>query len=247
MTFEIEQGIPVEELPRGRKVVYPFNELDIGESFFIPVTESIPKPWDRYAANVHWANRRYAPKQFIKRKAIHPEMGEGVRIWRIDPEQDLDNIPVITDHVVPPVLASSVTPETFGNGNPNKKLRDSFGVPWSPLIHSNQQTKKLDGSWRIANGLTDEMKRVALKYVEEWRKKANPPPKTCSKKKLDLEFQRVMQEYGEGALKEVLKKVYRTVGVSDDDEELDALDTDASLRAGVYNELARLFPVKKAA
>lgn len=73
--FKIEKGVPVPlgRHNRGGACKYPWNEMEPGDSFFVP---------GRALRNfniVAPANRRYAPKRFVART-----VKGGVRVWRID-------------------------------------------------------------------------------------------------------------------------------------------------------------------
>lgn len=62
-SFKIASGIPVPTIQRGgslvpRETIYPFNDLEVGQSFHIPATEENPNPHKSMASNVSAANRR---------------------------------------------------------------------------------------------------------------------------------------------------------------------------------------------
>lgn len=67
MPYEIETEAPIP--PRTRKSKYPFDQLNPGQSFFVPGLKS--------TQSARIANRALAPKQFTAR----PVDG-GVRFWR---------------------------------------------------------------------------------------------------------------------------------------------------------------------
>lgn len=66
--FVIESGIEAPPIERGfgagggRTETYPFSQLEIGKSFFVPATEANPDPWKSLAGAVSSANRKYAFK-----------------------------------------------------------------------------------------------------------------------------------------------------------------------------------------
>ena len=64
MEFEIEKGIPLTK-PRSR---YPFREMEVGDSVFIP--------------GVNVVNFSVPPRQFAKRTRVENGV-KGVRVWRI--------------------------------------------------------------------------------------------------------------------------------------------------------------------
>lgn len=79
MTYEIETGIEIPEVKRlGRKAKYPWEILEIGESFFIT-----DPPRNRFgvvcAGYASTASKKYAPKKYTQRS-----VDGGLRIWRIE-------------------------------------------------------------------------------------------------------------------------------------------------------------------
>ena len=109
----IEKGVPVPSKGRAyaqRRQAFPFDELDIEDSFFIKATESKPEPWKSYASTVSNSTRSFAvpdssgemvvnrkgqkvPKLVQTRKFViraveetDAETGEvviGARVWRV--------------------------------------------------------------------------------------------------------------------------------------------------------------------
>jgi hypothetical protein len=61
MSFEIESGIAMPVTKRGgkRESAYPFNKLEVGQSFFIPASEKHPEPAKSLASTVSGAAKRY--------------------------------------------------------------------------------------------------------------------------------------------------------------------------------------------
>jgi hypothetical protein len=77
MAFEIEKGVPVPALGRGgrRVLKYPFNEMEVGDSFLVSVGEDSRA---RVMTRLINAAGHYKPKRF--KTAGVPD---GVRCWRI--------------------------------------------------------------------------------------------------------------------------------------------------------------------
>ena len=61
----IDKDVP---LPLGRATKYPFHEMKIGDSFFVPNVKAV---------GVH----HYKPKLFMRRTVIENGI-KGVRVWR---------------------------------------------------------------------------------------------------------------------------------------------------------------------
>jgi hypothetical protein len=62
MSEFIVENIAVEKTRRssGKKSIYPFDALEVGQSFFVPVSAEKPEPWKSMASTVGTAIRRYA-------------------------------------------------------------------------------------------------------------------------------------------------------------------------------------------
>ena len=79
--FKIEKGIPipvsktVTRQGRGRDRLYPWAEMQVGDSFFVPGEAKRIG----VASHASAVCKRYAPKRFVSRK-----VEGGVRIWRVE-------------------------------------------------------------------------------------------------------------------------------------------------------------------
>lgn len=69
---KIDKNIPLPSFSRGRKRIYPFKEMKVGDSFL-----GNPGRQSLYASAIQ-ATFLYKPKKFVARK-----VKEGFRIWRI--------------------------------------------------------------------------------------------------------------------------------------------------------------------
>jgi hypothetical protein len=112
-SFTIETGVEMPAITRAgsRTSVYPFDALEVGQSFFVPATEEMPDPAKSLASTVSSASKRYATvdgtrtihrknketgelepvevdnyvyeRKFAVRKCDH-EGTPGARVWRIE-------------------------------------------------------------------------------------------------------------------------------------------------------------------
>lgn len=75
MKFKIEDGfaIPAERQPRVRRAKYPWNELEVGQSFFVEGGSA-----RSMGSTASHAGRR------LKRKFIARAAEGGVRVWRYE-------------------------------------------------------------------------------------------------------------------------------------------------------------------
>jgi len=69
-SFDIESGIvPTPQARGGKKEeVYPFGQLEVGQSFFVPATDKSPDPAKTFASTVSSATRRFAVKSETETK-----------------------------------------------------------------------------------------------------------------------------------------------------------------------------------
>lgn len=59
--YQIETGVPIPaKVRRTRQTEYPFDQLNVGDSFFVPATEERPDPTRALASTVASASKRYA-------------------------------------------------------------------------------------------------------------------------------------------------------------------------------------------
>ena len=110
-TFALETGIEIPPAKRGgiREATYPFESMEVGQSFFLPATADNPNPAKSMGSTISSANKRYAavyPATTGRDKKPHPKAGQptgkdgrkfsvrprtvadgeksnGARIWRI--------------------------------------------------------------------------------------------------------------------------------------------------------------------
>lgn len=99
-TFKIEDAVPVPPpIGRGRSgSKYPFDQLEIGQSFFVPDSEEQPDAAASLASTVSGATQKYAsdhptekktvkgkevPKKVYSRKFCLRKVEGGARVWRV--------------------------------------------------------------------------------------------------------------------------------------------------------------------
>jgi hypothetical protein len=74
--FEIEKGVPVpEKATGGRRPKYPFENMSVGDSFFVPGKSKM-------ASTVASAEKRLGFK--FKWAVVTHKGVDGVRIWRVE-------------------------------------------------------------------------------------------------------------------------------------------------------------------
>lgn len=85
-TYALDNGIPIPAARRGGRGhnVYRFEDMIVGQSFFVPATDADPKPSKRIASTVSGATKRLAPKAFLVRSVdeTNEGRGKGARVWR---------------------------------------------------------------------------------------------------------------------------------------------------------------------
>ena len=104
MRYAVDKEIPIPDNPRichinkpKKKTKYPFDEMDIGDSFFVPFEEAVPNK--TVLSRIRSAMKAEYAKDF---KFIARKMNDGVRVWRtpvaiwegspVSTHSDLDNI-----------------------------------------------------------------------------------------------------------------------------------------------------------
>lgn len=81
--FKIEKNQPMPETFDGAssRGIYPFDEMEVGDSFFVPCKKE--NEFKSAVQSVHYANSKERKKEsgkIFKRSQI----GSGVRIWRVE-------------------------------------------------------------------------------------------------------------------------------------------------------------------
>lgn len=71
--YTIEKGVPIT-----KHFKYPFDIMEVGDSFFIPAEENIRKIGNTVRFQVNLRQRRYEGTKYSTRTI----KGEGIRIWR---------------------------------------------------------------------------------------------------------------------------------------------------------------------
>ncbi len=82
--FDIEKNISMPLLARiGAVRLYPLNIMEVGDSFFVPVTSR--RDVDRTQSSIMGTARtgRYGDKKFTTRQVKEEGRISGVRCWRI--------------------------------------------------------------------------------------------------------------------------------------------------------------------
>lgn len=99
MTFVIEDGFTLPVVKRGGKKadIYPFDKIEVGQSFFVPATEAKPNPAKVLASTVSSATKRYKTETPARKFTVRArkqgetegsplgkaEVSDGARIYRI--------------------------------------------------------------------------------------------------------------------------------------------------------------------
>lgn len=83
--YPIESGVPIPPIyrraVRGNARIYPFETMEVGDSFFVPGTPEEPGTWVQNRVNAsanYWLKRYARTRRFLTR-----QLADGVRCWRI--------------------------------------------------------------------------------------------------------------------------------------------------------------------
>lgn len=83
--IKIEANIPIPPrgplVSKGRPALYPFADMQIGDSFMVPIKASDPQKQKRLAMRV--TNAAYANARLHGKKYATRVMDGGVRVWRV--------------------------------------------------------------------------------------------------------------------------------------------------------------------
>lgn len=117
-SFAIETGVAIPSIKRSGAAasIYPFDKLEVGQSFFVPATDEMPNPGKSLASTVSSASKRYAtengtreinrkvdgvmtkvtvPAYDYERKFVVRSVEEngvkGARVWRVEPADHADD------------------------------------------------------------------------------------------------------------------------------------------------------------
>jgi hypothetical protein len=71
VSIDIQKNIPIP--PEKKRNVYPYKDMEIGESFFVPTGKI------QIVCNANYRTGKQLGKKFIARKEE-----EGVRVWRTE-------------------------------------------------------------------------------------------------------------------------------------------------------------------
>ncbi len=111
--FNIEDNVEIPAIKRAGRTtaLYPFDELEEGQSFFVPATEAMPDPGKSLASTVSSASKRYAKQDGVRSvnrrnketgelephevpnynyerkfmvRSVEEEGVKGARVWRIE-------------------------------------------------------------------------------------------------------------------------------------------------------------------
>ncbi len=91
--FELETGVALPTVRRGGRGanIYPFDAMDVGHSFHVPVSEDKPNPAKSLASTVSSATARYkdesgeVTRKFVVRSVgAEDPKGPGARVFRVE-------------------------------------------------------------------------------------------------------------------------------------------------------------------
>lgn len=91
--FELETGVALPTVRRGGRGanIYPFDDMEVGHSFHVPVSEDKPNPAKSLASTVSSATARYkdesgeVTRKFVVRSVgAEDPKGPGARVFRVE-------------------------------------------------------------------------------------------------------------------------------------------------------------------
>lgn len=78
--IKIETGIPLPKYGlRGRKIKYPFRQMNIGDSFYLEK----PNPPPKKHGTAQWYSKIYGSAKAQGARCAVRQERDGIRVWRI--------------------------------------------------------------------------------------------------------------------------------------------------------------------
>jgi len=77
--IKIDKNIPIPEVQKGRNIIYPFSNMEIGDSFLIPFEDAkfIQPGMVRVREAVYRAQKKFRFNFAIRK------VENGIRVWRV--------------------------------------------------------------------------------------------------------------------------------------------------------------------
>lgn len=87
MTYEVISDVPLPAIYRDTRKKYPFNKMDVGDSFAIPVTVGedgdVEKAITKATASVRISSRRWALRHKPEWRFVVRRAEDELRCWRV--------------------------------------------------------------------------------------------------------------------------------------------------------------------
>lgn len=81
--YQIEKHIPLPDQTKGRRKLYDFGGMDVGDSFFVACEQDEQKRMQRNVLGSARA-KRHAGKDFVVLTGQSKDGQTGVRCWRVE-------------------------------------------------------------------------------------------------------------------------------------------------------------------
>lgn len=83
MTFKIDKGLPMPNISKGRPRIYPFPEMEVGDSFAVPITDDASLGNNANTSLLRSAATAYSRKHDVKFSVTFDRSKKVTRCWRI--------------------------------------------------------------------------------------------------------------------------------------------------------------------
>lgn len=84
MTFQIDKGLPIPKISTGRPRIYPFPQMEVGDSFAVPITDEILSGQNKSARLLSSAATAYARKYGGRFSVQFDRSNKIMRCWRVE-------------------------------------------------------------------------------------------------------------------------------------------------------------------
>lgn len=84
MIFKIDKGLPMPKISKGRPRIYPFSEMEVGDSFAVPITDNLSLGNNKNSSLLRSAATAYTRKYGDKFSVLLDRPNKVARCWRVE-------------------------------------------------------------------------------------------------------------------------------------------------------------------
>jgi hypothetical protein len=84
MTFKIDKNVPMPKISKGRPRIYPFPEMEVGDSFAVPITDDLSLGNNTNSSPLRSVAAAYARKYGGRFSVQLDRSNKIMRCWRVE-------------------------------------------------------------------------------------------------------------------------------------------------------------------